>query len=412
MKRYKYDVYENDGTYITTWADVISEPTFSKNVNGGLGECRVRLARLADDFGESDDVTFNNQVIIRCFDIDTNDGVIVYNGFISGYIPIISKNDEYIEITLMGYVQELSGVELLDNGSGINDSPTSGNTTITYTNQEPGDILKDIIDKYNDITGVYGKIDYAVGSIDDTSLSLDYEFKTVSVLEAIDKIVEMCPANWYWYLNEDNEIHLHEFSDTADHTFYVGRDIGELKPHKRIENIKNVCYVTGKEVSGENLFRKYERSSSITNYGRKVAWINDNRLTDSTTMQAFADSILDLQDEPEVRMIVSVVDNNNDEELGRDIESIDPGDTMNILNFLSQKGYTLWGEAIWDTDVWGYDISNVTVVNTNIIKIDYSPDEIKMEISSRLPTITRGVNELRRRLDLESTNANPDAPTT
>jgi len=411
MKNFKYDVYESDGTYITTWSEVVNEPKFSKSVNGGLGECKVILARLADDFGESDDVSFNNQVIIRCFDCDTNDGVVVFNGFISGYTPTLEGSKEYIEVTVMGYVQELSGVELLDNGGGINDSPTSGNTTLTYSSQDPSDILTDVIDKYNATTGVYGKINYAVGSIDDTSLSVDYEFKTISILDAIGKIVAMCPANWYWYLDEDNVIHLHEFATTPDHTFYVGRDIRDIKPYKRIENVKNVCYVTGKEVAGSNVFKKYDRSSSITNYGRKVAWITDNRLTDTTTMQAFADAILDLQDEPEVRTQVTIVDNNNDEGLGRDLETICPGDTMNVLNFLSKKTYTLWGQAIWGTDVWGYDISNVTAVNINIIKIDYTPDSIRLEVSSQLPTITRGVNELRRRLDLEATNANPDTPT-
>jgi hypothetical protein len=411
MKKYKYDVYESDGTYVTTWSDVVNEPEFSKSVNGGLGECRIILARLADDFGESDDVAFNNQVIVRCFDEDTNDGVIVFNGFISGYNPILKENEEYIEVTIMGYVQELSGVELLDNGSGINESPSSGNTTITYDNQDPSDILEDIIDKYNAVTGVYGKIDYEVGSIDSTGLSVDYVFNSVSVLDAINKVVEMCPANWYWYLNEDNVIHLHAFASTPDHTFYVGRDIREVKPYKRIENIKNVCYVTGGDNSGTNYFRKYERSASITAYGRKVHWIEDNRLTDSTTMQAFADAVLDKEDEPEVRTQLVILDNNNDEGLGRDIEEINPGDVINILNFLSKKTYTLWGEAIWNTDVWGYDISNVTAVNINVIKVDYSPDSIKLEVSSRLPSISRGVNELRRRLEAQATVNNPSAPT-
>jgi hypothetical protein len=61
--------------------------------------------------------------------------------------------------------------------------------------------------------------------------------------------------------------------------------------------------------------------------------------------------------------------------------------------------------------VWGYDISNVTAVNMNVIKVDYKPNYIKMEVSSRLPTITRGINELRRRLDMQETAANPAAPT-
>ncbi|HBI50260.1 MAG TPA: hypothetical protein DDY21_00200 [Candidatus Moranbacteria bacterium] len=417
MKRYKYDIYENDGTYITTWSDVVSEPKFSATINGGLGEMKIILPRKSDDFGESDDVAFRNQVIVRCFDVDTNDGVIIFNGWISGYVPDLGEKKEYIEVSVLGYVQELARVELIDDGSGINDTPTAGNTTLAYTDQDPSDILKDIIDKYNVLTGVFGKVNYttvaggdAEDSIDDTGIVVDYEFKSTTILDAVNKLVEMCPANWYWFLDKNNVIHLHQFSLTPDLTLFVKRDVRELKPYKRIENVKNVCYITGKEVAGENIFRKYERSASITNYGRSATFINDDRLTDSDTMQKFADAILDVDDEPEVRTQGVIIDNNNDDNFGKDIESIDPGNVLNILNFLSKKTYTLWGQALWNVDKWGYDISNVTATNINIVKIDYTPQALSVELSSRLPFITRTVNELRRRLDLKTTVNNPDAP--
>ena len=411
MKRYKYDIYENDGTYIKTWNDVVSEPSFSSDVNGGLSEMRVILARLADDFGESDDVAFNNQVIVRCFDGNTTDGVVIFNGFISGYTPNLGENKEFIEVIILGYVQELSRVELLDDGNGINDTPTLGNTTLVYTSKEPGAILKDIIDKYNALTGVFGKVDYDVDSIDDTSTTIDkYTFKTISILDAINKIVEMCPADWYWYLDENNIVHLHEFASTPDHIFFVKRDVISIKPYKRIENVKNVCYVIGAEVAGANLFRKYSRSASITNYGRSVHFIEDNRLEDAATMQKFADAVLDVEDEPEVRTQLEVLDDNNEEEFGKDIEQIRPGDVIKVLNFLSKKMYTLWGQAIWNVDKWGYDIANVTATNLNVVKVEYKPDFIRLEVSSRLPFVSKQVNELRRRLDLKSTLNNPDAP--
>lgn len=412
MKRYKYDIYDNDGTYILTWDDVVSEPSFPKSVNGGLGEMKVVLARNADDFGESDDVAFKNQVIVTCFDDNDHDGKRVYNGWISGYTPVLKETEEYLEVNLLGYVQELSRVELLDNGSGINDSPTSGNTRLTYTSQEPGDILKDIIDKYNDLTGVFGKIDYTTSpdSIGDTGITVTYEFNTTTILEAINKVVEMCPANWYWYVDADNVIHLAEYSTTPDHTLFVGKDIAQISPNKRIENVKNIAYVTGKDSGSGNLFKTYNRSASISNYGRSVTFINDNRVSDASTAQKFADAELDSNDEPEVRTQVVVVDDNNDNEMGQDIEDIEPGDVVNILNFLSKKTYSLWGAALWNVDVWGYDISNVTATNINVVKCDYTPNALKIELSSKLPLIGNKINELRRRLDLVNTEANPDAP--
>ena len=411
MKRFKYDVFENDGSYITTWNDVVSEPNFSASVNGGLGEMKVLLARNADDFGESDDVNFRNQVIVQCFDAADQDGVTIFNGWISGYTPVLKESSEYLEVTLMGYIQELSRVELLDDGTGIQDSPTDGNTKLTYTAQEIGDILKDIIDKYNALTGVFGKVDYTTGpdSIGDTATTITYTFNTVTILQAINKLVEMCPAGWYWYLDADNVIHLAEYSTAPDHTFFVGKDVNEIQPYKRIENVVNVAYVIGKETAGENLFRKYERTASRDNYGRSVVFITDNRISDAGTAEKFADASLDADDEPEVRTQVVIVDANNDQGLGYDIESVHPGNVVNILNFLSKKTYTLWGAALWNVDVWGYDISNVTATNINVVRLEYKPDRISIELSSKLPLVGNTINELRRRLELITTENNPDA---
>lgn len=413
MKRFKYDVFDNSGNYITTWNDVVSEPSFDDSVNGGLGEMKVLLARNSDDFGESDDVDFRNQVILTAFDDETSDGVVIFNGWISGYTPVLEEEKEHIEITILGYVQELSRVELLDNGSGINDSPSAGKTTITYTAKEPGDILKDIIDKYNSLTGVFGKIDYTTSpdSIGDTGITVTYTFNTVSILDAINKVIEMCPANWYWHLDANNIIHLKEYPTTPDHTFYVGKDVIKIAPYKRIENVKNVAYITGKDTGSGNLFRTKSHSASITNYGRSVVFISDNRVSNAATADKFMDASLDTYDSPEVRTQASILDSNNERGIGYDIETITPGDVVNFLNFLSKKTYSLWGQMIWNVDVWGYDISNVTATNVNIVKVSYSPNKVDIEVSSRLPLIGNTITELRRRLESVDTENNPATPT-
>lgn len=413
MKRFKYDIFQNDGSYITTWNDVINEPSFSDSVNGGLDEMKVLLARNADDFGESNDVDFRNQVIVTAFDVNTNDGVVIFNGWISGYTPVLEEDKEHIEVTLLGYVQELSRVELLDNGSGINDTPTSGKTTLTYTAKEPGDILKDIIDKYNALTGVFGKIHYTTGpdSIGDTSITVTYQFNTVTILEAINKVIEMCPANWYWHLDANNILHLKQYPTTPDHTFYVGKDIVKIAPYKRIENIKNVAYISGKDTGSGNLFRTKKHDASITNYGRSVVFISDNRVSNTGTADKFMDASLDGNDQPEVRTQATILDDNNESSHGSDIETIQPGDVINILNFLSKKTYSLWGQMIWNVDVWGYDISNVTATNINIVRKTYRPDSIDIEVSSKLPLIGNSLNELRRRMESVSTENNPATPT-
>jgi hypothetical protein len=129
------------------------------------------------------------------------------------------------------------------------------------------------------------------------------------------------------------------------------------------------------------------------------------------TSDKFAGASLDNDDEPEVRTQVVIVDSNNEQQKGYNIEAIHPGNVVNILNFLSKKTYTLWGQFLWNVDVWGYDISNVTATNINVVKLQYKPDSVSLELSSKLPLVGNTINELRRRLEMVATEANPDAAT-
>ena len=389
-KRFKYDVYSPSGVYITTWNDVITDPTFATQINGGLSEMVLKLARNADDFGESNDVAFKNQVRVYAFDGDSADGVKIFTGFISGYTPTLNEKEEYIEISILGYSQELSKVELLDNGSGIQDSPTLGNTTLVYNSKDPSNILKDVIDKYRALTGVSLAINYATGSIDLTGTTVSYTFSSTTILDAINKILQLAPDGWYWYLDENNVIQFHQFSTNPDYTLYVKKDVKSISPTKRIENIKNVVYITGKTP----LFKVYQDTISIGLYGRNADFLVDQRVSVNATAQIMSDR--DMQTVPEVRTQLVVVDNNNDDGKGFDIELLKPGKMINVLNFLSKKIYSLWGVMIWGVDKWGYDIANVSALNVAVIKVQYTPDQVSLEISSLLPQISHRIEDVDR----------------
>jgi hypothetical protein len=567
MKRFKYDIFTSAGVYITTWSDVASEPSFSSAVNGGLAELNVNLARNADAFGESDDVAFMNQVIVRAFD-DNHDGSVIFNGFISGYTPALDADKELIQVSVLGYVQELARTELIDNGAGINfpnylatytkvspsnmtsnslpspfialasseyasypawkafdgivsggtscwysnltntgwiqlyfgtvakkirkysiianndtqgprnftlqgsndgsawtvvDTQTNqtswggawlkrefvvenelsfkywrinvtlnngdagigieeieffeqdsytriGSTKLKYLSKDPSNILKDLIDKYRAVVGAGAKVSYTGPSIDLTGTSVSYTFNTTTILDAIKKVLELSPEGWYWYLDESNVLHFHAFPTTPDYTLYVKKDISKITPNKRIENVKNVVYVTGGEVNGVPLYKVIKNNTSIAAYGRSVEFVTDQRVTLDATASLMGQSVIDRNDAPEVRTQVTVIDNNNADGKGMDIELLKPGKVINILNFLSKKTYSLWGDFIWGQDKWGYDISNVTATNVNIIKISYKPDLIDLEVSSELPTVSHRIEDIQRNLQEQATANNPSSP--
>lgn len=150
-KTYIYRVFMpgSAGGYVTTWTkEVVSEPEFVTNVNGFPGELDVTLARPFDDFGEGADVALNNRVEMWCIDVDAPNGVLVYQGYIADYLPLIDGQNgtaESVTIVLLSYGGELDRNILRD---------AAGNTTITYTTTDPVDILQDAVAKYQAVGGV------------------------------------------------------------------------------------------------------------------------------------------------------------------------------------------------------------------------------------------------------------------
>lgn len=134
MKKYLYKVYDNDGSFITTWNDVISEPEFSIEINGGFSEMTVKLARGVFNFGENSDVAYGNRIRVYCFDVDSGqNGVLIYSGFISRYVPVIEGRKETIEITLVSWWWELARFLLEGKTGGVDSLIYGGSYSVDKT---------------------------------------------------------------------------------------------------------------------------------------------------------------------------------------------------------------------------------------------------------------------------------------
>lgn len=97
---------------------------------------------------------------------------------------------------------------------------------------------------------------------------------------------------------------------------------------------------------------------------------------------------------------------------GIDIESVKPGETLKVQNLKSDiAAFTPWDASIWDTDVWDQTLTTTAADVIQILTIEYSPDSIVIEASSRLPQIAKRVEDINRNLENEQTVDNPSAPT-
>lgn len=397
-KHYYYKVYDGS-TYKTTWSEeVISEPTFRSTINAGGSDFSVTLARPFDDFGEDDDVKLNNRVDVYVVDRDAPNGLLIYSGYISGYTPMVSDSTEQVQVTLFPYSQQLARMVLRDG---------SGNTTLEYLSTDPSNILKDVIDKYRTILG--GSITYTNTSIAMTNTTVTYTFNTNTIKECIDKVIELCPVGWYWYVDPNNVLYLQPRNLFATHAFALGLEVKSLQTFRRIEDLVNRVLFTG--AGSPALFRVYENTGSQTQYGLYEKKVVDQRVSVVATAATISNRIIDQFKDPEIRSRFTIIDNNGANSRGYDIESIKPGQTLKIRNLRSDvSSQSLWDSAEWDVDVWDQTLTTSAADVIQILSIDYRPDSIVLEASSRLPQIAKRIEDIQRNLENTQTVDNPTAP--
>jgi hypothetical protein len=526
-KTYEVKVYSKAGDFLNTWTnDVVGDISFNNEINSAGGQLKLTLARSAGDYGEGSDVDFGLKVKVYCFDLESPNGQIIFQGFISAYTPIYK--DDKVEVTILSFGSELNDYMLQDyltlvqteaavgkpyllgyapnlgaysssfsitidagyttlqmiscdsfvgnagygatitlsRGSTLlgtayktySDAiPTAdflepiavttgetltvlvtfdantpiwnysvfssssgffvpiyriyssdGTTEVAYLSDDPSDIVTDIIDKYNAMKGI---ITYD-STIDLTGTSVSYTFNTYTVLEAINKSLELAPKDWYWYIDyAANLIHFRDKSATPDHTFSLEKDLIDARFEKRIEDVVNTIYFTGGEISpGVNMYRKYENTASINNYGRKSIKYSDQRVTLTATADTIANSILESKSEPELRVTLEILDSNNNQGVGYDIESIQVGDLVAVRNITQQVGLSTWDVSRWDEGYWDFNIYNLSSLQMQVQKITYNGDTATIYASTMATDVNKRIEDINRNLETLQTLANPTSP--
>lgn len=286
---------------------------------------------------------------------------------------------------------------------------STGNTTAVFNSTDPSSILRRIIGNFNDLGGT---VTYSTTSVDDTDTAVSYTFSTNTMLEGLNKIVELAPQNWYWYLDYGtNLINFHEKSVEPNHTFSLEKDLIDAKFEKRIEDVVNTVYFTGGDTGGgENLFIKYTNDESITKYGIKALKYSDQRVTVTATADTIANTILANRSEPELRVTLVVMDSNNNQDMGYDIESIQVGDVVAVRNITQQVGLSTWDVSRWDESYWDFNIYNLSSLQMQIQKLEYEEDTMTVYASTIPTDINKRIEDINRNLETLQNQNNPVTP--
>ena len=397
------DNWDNNSGLVATWDDeVIGEPNTRSAIGIGDSELRIKLARSYNDFGENEDVALYNRVELWVYDIDSPNGTRMFNGRITAYAPVLDGKEEYVEVTVLGLAYELEDYILRD---------AEGNTTLAYNSVDPSSILIDVIQKYQ---ADGGAITVNGNSVDLTGTTVTYVFSLVTIREAIDKIIELAPNDWFAYVDSTGTIQFHHSNTaTPTHKIAVGREIQTLETRKSLESVVNRIYFVGGTPAGENqLYSITSRSSSVDTWGLKAKKVIDGRVTLDATASTMAGGKLDRFDAPITRSVITILDNNGDTGgLGDDIESYKVGETVQIQNLTyGSVTETEWDVSEWDVDVWDQPIQLSNAEVLQITSIDYHLDKVVIEAADRLPEVAKRIEDINRNLEKEVTKDIPIIP--
>jgi len=360
MKNLSIKVNRPTGEFIKDWTSIARFSGFSKEINGGLGECILELGVMFDYQGSELEV--GNVVEIYISDKETLiDGFKkIYSGYISMIEGYVDGGKEGVLVHLLGHYTRLS-TDYLKNGSQTtlySDSTDGLTVTSPGDEAEIGLVVRAVIDRYIAETSS-SKISYTLSSIPEIGQSILYTLSVKTYRECLDKLISMYPSNYFYYIDENGILTIKEKSSTPDHTFEFKKHFKSIKIQRGMEKIRNNILIWNGEDSG--VYNNYNDAASILKYGRRSEYQEDSGIADDSSADKIGSKFIAENKDPDVKVICELIDDNIDEENGYDIESVNPGNTCRFVGFDSS-------------------LSDILKDNMLITRVDYELDKITLTV--------------------------------
>lgn len=429
QKDYEYRVFDASGNFLAVWRnEVISDFAYSQTINQAPSELTIELARspetrsimldaLLDSAG--DPVLDNNSEPIYLqtetanavgpdTDVQENYNIDVY-AFYGGYETLIDSNGEVVldsnsdpilvqfgfpngKKVYAGYVGdyelvygEKSGVRVLVIPHATEMShyvfTSGGDTTVSYLSTDPVVMARDAITNYNSQGGI---ITFDAASMPLSGWVSSYPFTLQTTREVVDKTIELLPNGYYHYVHPGElKQYLLQKGTEADHTFYLGKHITELRLKKSITQLVNKVYFTGGDTgSGDYLYKYYEDATSISSYRPGLERLSDSRVTLASSAEILSESKIEEYKEPRYRTSVTITD------AVYDIESINLGEMVAFKNTGGPPDSLL----------------------LQIVSLNRKTHSVTLDLDMVVPNDTKRLAEIKRNLREEQIRNIPVAP--
>lgn len=258
-----------------------------------------------------------------------------------------------------------------------------GQTTVPHNSVEPADIFRAAI-TYLRNQGV--NVRFTADSVKNTNTVVSYTFNTNTVMEVLNQVLKLCPADWYWFIEPGtNIVHLEPRPTVASHTFTLGENIELFNIERSLEQLVNDVYFSGGKPDGAetNVFvHRYDAFSSNL-YRRRLSKLSDDRVKVESTAVLLADSELARNNMPQYTINLVVVAEKYP------IEEVQVGQLIRLANF-------------------GNFIDELLL---QAASVDYQGDKLALTLGMLPPSLPKRIQDIRRNLDTVSQEDNPVSPT-
>lgn len=273
---------------------------------------------------------------------------------------------------------------------------------------DPGQMLRDLLDEARDSSRF--DIFYDDDSIKNTDYDMQYTFRDQQLRNCIDKIRELCPSNWHWFVEASGRMTLRGPQHTMTHVLRIGREVMKYENDKTVKNVKNIVVVKGRqdedrsEADGEGSIRVEVRDEvSIQEYGARYLFFRDSNIKDFETARIVAQGRLEENNKVEELGRVVVIDEKDvlyvDSPVqGYNVEAFQPGDYVKIINTDSERAASrmYWDRAFFNQTSWEAGSLDIDNVGVPIKKVSYKGESVELELSERRPSATGDFEKLVR----------------
>lgn len=432
-KNYLWKIYKSDGTFLSTWKDVASEPQFTQQINTPGTTMVVHLARSPDTTAEQRNnlvTASGNQITDKSgdpyvvksqvnntvgsgSDVDLNYNVecyVVYGGFAnlvtaSGNQIVDQNGNPYVVAVgaplgtriFSGFILDYELAYNNDNGAGVTLTVASNGyelsqnvikqagtetTTVDYssTATEAATVASSLVNTNP------GRMSVTSASVPTTGVAIKPLFRLNTKEEGLQMVVDQLGSNYYWYGSPaDNLVYIKPIGTAADHTFVLGKHLSTLKLSRSMEQLANDGYFVGGTPSGSSQLYKHYTSSdgSLTAWRRGLWRHTDQRYLLTSSTDGFAASMFAKFSQPIFTSTIEISAGSYD------IETIKLGQMVRFRNS---------GNSFIDS------------LLLQIVNRSYTPYKLTLDLGQILASQSQIVTDLEAQADTTAQIAIPNTP--